>query len=177
MYNYANKKVNMFTIEGELPMQRYLLKRILSGILIIFISLGISFALIHAAPGNPISILAGHDNPSPEMIESLTIKYGLDKSKPVQFANYMKTLLKGDLGYSIINDKPVIDLILKSFSTLLLALTGVILAVIIGTSLGIYAARKRVLNLILLLTEFPTYLILLRLLVRSYDDFAFCIYD
>ena len=144
MYNYANKKVNMFTIEGELSMQRYLFKRILSGILIIFISLGISFALIHAAPGNPISILAGHDNPSPEMIESLTIKYGLDKSKPVQFANYMKTLLKGDLGYSIINDKPVIDLIFeKVFPTLLLALTGVILAVIIGTSLGIYAARKK----------------------------------
>lgn len=125
-------------------MQRYLLKRIISGILIIFISLGLSFMLIHAAPGNPISILAGHDNPSPEMIKSLTIKYGLDKSTPVQFKNYMGTLIKGDLGYSIINDKPVIDLIMdKVFPTLLLALSGIIIAAVIGTYSGIYAARKK----------------------------------
>lgn len=125
-------------------MKRYLLKKILSGILIIFTSLTISFMLIHSAPGNPISILAGQDNPSPELIATLTSKYGLDKSIPVQFANYMKTLAKGDLGYSIINDKPVIKLILeKIFPTLLLALTGIILAVIIGTYLGVYAARKK----------------------------------
>lgn len=125
-------------------MQRYLFNRVLSGILIIFISLGISFALIHAAPGNPISILAGHDNPSPELIESLTIKYGLDQSKPVQFKNYMGTLLKGDLGYSIVNDKPVIELIMeKVFPTLLLALTGIIIAAVVGTYAGIYAARKK----------------------------------
>lgn len=125
-------------------MQRYLLKRIISGILIIFISLGLSFMLIHAAPGNPISILAGHDNPSPEMIKNLTIKYGLDKSTPVQFKNYMGTLIKGDLGYSIINDKPVIDLIMdKVFPTLLLALSGIIIAAVIGTYSGIYAARKK----------------------------------
>ncbi len=125
-------------------MKRFLLKRILSGVLIIFISLLICFVLIHAAPGNPVTILAGHDNPSPEMIESLTEKYGLDKPLPMQFVNYLGTLLKGDLGYSIVSDKPVVTLIAeKIFPTLLLALTGVILAVVIGTMLGIYAARKK----------------------------------
>lgn len=125
-------------------MKRFLLKRTLSGILIIFISLLICFVLIHAAPGNPITILAGHDNPSEEMIESLTVKYGLNKPLPVQFFSYLTTLLKGDLGYSIISDRPVAELIAeKIFPTLLLALTGVILAVVIGTLLGIYAARKK----------------------------------
>ena len=125
-------------------MQRYLVKRIFLGILIIFISLGISFTLIHAAPGDPITILAGHDNPSPEMIEAMTIKYGLDKSKPVQFVSYIKNLMQGDLGYSIISDEPVSKLILdKVLPTLLLSLTGVVLALIIGTVLGIYAARKK----------------------------------
>ena len=125
-------------------MKRFLLKRTLSGILIIFISLLICFVLIHAAPGNPITILAGHDNPSPEMIESLTAKYGLDKPLPMQFVDYLGTLLRGDLGYSIVSDKPVVTLIAeKIFPTLLLALTGVILAVVIGTMLGIYAARKK----------------------------------
>ena len=125
-------------------MRKYLCKRILSGIFIIFISLIISFTLIHTAPGDPITILAGQDNPSPEMVEALTQKYGLDKSLPVQFIDYIKSLLKGDLGYSIISDEPVADLILeKVFPTLLLAMTGVLLAVLIGTSLGIYAARKK----------------------------------
>lgn len=125
-------------------MRKYLCKRILSGIFIIFISLIISFTLIHTAPGDPITILAGQDNPSPEMVEALTQKYGLDKSLPVQFVDYIKALLKGDLGYSIISDEPVANLILeKVFPTLLLAMTGVLLAVLIGTSLGIYAARKK----------------------------------
>lgn len=125
-------------------MRKYLCKRILSGIFIIFISLIISFTLIHTAPGDPITILAGQDNPSPEMVEALTQKYGLDKSLPAQFVDYIKALLKGDLGYSIISDEPVANLILeKVFPTLLLAMTGVLLAVLIGTSLGIYAARKK----------------------------------
>lgn len=125
-------------------MRKYLCKRILSGIFIIFISLIISFTLIHTAPGDPITILAGQDSPSPEMVAALTEKYGLDKPLPIQFFDYIKTLLKGDLGYSIVSDEPVASLILeKVFPTLLLALTGVLLAVLIGTSLGIYAARKK----------------------------------
>ena len=94
-------------------MRKYLCKRILSGIFIIFISLIISFTLIHTAPGDPITILAGQDNPSPEMVEALTQKYGLDKSLPAQFVDYIKALLKGDLGYSIISDEPVANLILE----------------------------------------------------------------
>ena len=60
----------MFTNERRKEfMRKYLCKRILSGIFIIFISLIISFTLIHTAPGDPITILAGQDNPSPEMVE------------------------------------------------------------------------------------------------------------
>lgn len=125
-------------------MGRYLRKRLLTGILVILVSLSLNFALIHLAPGNPISLLAGKDNPSPEMIAALTEKYGLNDPVPIQFVNYIKTLLKGDLGYSILNDQPVSKLIHEKVGpTLLLALTGVILAVIIGTLIGIYAARRK----------------------------------
>lgn len=125
-------------------MGQYLRKRLLTGILVILVSLSINFALIHAAPGNPISLLAGKDNPSPEMVEALTEKYRLNDPVPVQFASYIGTLLKGDLGYSILSDEPVGKLILEKVKpTLLLALTGLILAVVIGTALGIYAARRR----------------------------------
>jgi peptide/nickel transport system permease protein len=125
-------------------MARYLRKRILTGILVILVSLVINFLLIHMAPGNPISLLAGKDNPSQEMIDSLTEKYGLNDPIHIQFINYIKTLMKGDLGYSIMSSEPVSKLIIEKVGpTLLLSLTGIILALIIGTSAGIYAARKR----------------------------------
>ena len=125
-------------------MARYLRKRVLTGILVILVSLIINFSLIHLAPGNPINLLAGKDNPSQEMIDTLTKKYGLDKPIYVQFIHYIKTLLKGDLGYSIMSNEPVGKLILEKVGpTLLLALTSIILALVIGTALGILAARKR----------------------------------
>lgn len=124
-------------------MKRYVFKKCLTGILIILISLCINFVLIHTAPGDPITILAGQDNPSPEMIERLTEKYGLNDPVPVQFFNYINTLLKGDLGFSILSNESVLNLIAgRVGSTLLLSLSGVILSLIIGTTLGILTARR-----------------------------------
>ncbi|HJE20402.1 MAG TPA: ABC transporter permease [Aliicoccus persicus] len=124
-------------------MGTFIRKRVVTGILVIFISLSITFFLIHLAPGDPVSILAGTDNPSPEMIETLNERYGFDQPLPIQFFTYIGGLLQGDLGFSVIQNQPVLELILARIGpTLLLALTGLILAVIIGTSLGIYAARK-----------------------------------
>ncbi|MDR7316370.1 ABC transporter permease [Brevibacillus nitrificans] len=122
----------------------YLRKRIITAILVIIVSLSINFMLVHLAPGNPISLIAGKDNPSPEMVAALTEKYGLNDPIYIQFFKYIGTLLKGDLGYSLINNEPVIKLIAEKMGpTLLLALTGLILAVVIGTALGIYAARHK----------------------------------
>lgn len=124
-------------------MRHYIKKRLLTGILTIIFSFSLTFFLIRYAPGNPIKVLAGTENPNPELIENLTIKYGLDKSLPVQFFNYIKNILKGDLGFSYRSNEPVTKLIgEKVFATILLTLTASILAVVIGTFLGIYAARK-----------------------------------
>lgn len=124
-------------------MRHYIKKRLLTGILTIIFSFSLTFFLIRYAPGNPIKVLAGTENPNPELIENLTIKYGLDKSVPVQFFNYIKNILKGDLGFSYRSNEPVTKLIgEKVFATILLTLTASILAVVIGTFLGIYAARK-----------------------------------
>ena len=65
-------------------MKRYVIKRFLTGILVVLVSVCINFVLIRSAPGNPVRILAGVDNPNPAQIEALTIKYGLDKSLPEQ---------------------------------------------------------------------------------------------
>ena len=124
-------------------MKEYIGKRIFTGVLTIMLSFCLTFFIIRCAPGNPIKVLAGTDNPNPELIEKLTVKYGLDKPLPIQFTSYIKNLFKGDFGYSYINNQPVVKLIgAKIFPTLLLSLTSSILAVIIGTLLGICSARK-----------------------------------
>ena len=124
-------------------MKRYIGKRALSGLLVVLLSVCFNFTLIRLAPGNPIRIMAGTDNPNEEMIEALQQKYGLDKSIPEQFVMFLGNVAKGDLGYSYISDESVIKLIGEKIGpTLALSLTAVLLSVTIGTLIGIYAARK-----------------------------------
>ena len=75
-------------------MKRYLTKRVVTGIFVVLLSVCINFVLIRLAPGNPITILAGTDNPNPEMIATLTAKYGLDKSILEQFGMFLVIFLK-----------------------------------------------------------------------------------
>ena len=124
-------------------MKRYIGKRALSGLLIVILSVCFNFTLIRLAPGDPIRIMAGTDNPNEEMIETLQKKYGLDKSIPEQFVMFLGQVAQGDLGYSYISDESVVTLISDKIGpTLALSLTSVTLAVTFGTILGIYAARK-----------------------------------
>jgi len=70
-------------------------------------------------------------------------KYGLDKPLPVQYAIYLKQVLRGDLGDSIIYHRPVIEMIKEKFiPTVILVLTGAILSLVLGTWMGIRAAQK-----------------------------------
>src|SRR5699024_1349269 len=117
----------------------YIGKRALSGLLIVILSVCFNFTLIRLAPGDPIRIMAGTDNPNEEMIETLQKKYGLDKSIPEQFVMFLGQVAQGDLGYSYISDESVVTLISDKIGpTLALSLTSVTLAVTFGTILGIY---------------------------------------
>ena len=124
-------------------MKRYLIKRALTGLLMVIISVGINFTLIRLAPGNPMAIIAGLDNPNPAQVAALTEKYGLDKSIPEQFLIYLKGIAQGDFGYSYVNERPVISVIGERVGpTLLVTLTGLVLAVLLGTLIGVRCARK-----------------------------------
>lgn len=123
-------------------MRRYIGKRSLTGLLCIAMSLCINFFIIHAAPGDPVRLLAGTDSPSPEMVEALTEKYGLDEDLHIQFIRYVGNLLKGDMGTSIYTNEPVAKEIMdRLLPTILLALTASLTALILGTLLGIFCAR------------------------------------
>lgn len=128
----------------RMAMGKYLAKRLLICFLAVILSVFINFVLVRVAPGDPISIMAGMDNPNPEMIEALTEKYGLDQPILTQFGIYLHNLLKGDLGYSYRSNLPVMSIIGERLGpTLLISLTSAILAAVIGVALGLRAARKR----------------------------------
>lgn len=124
-------------------MKRYIGKRVLTGIITILIVFSINFVIINIAPGDPVKTLMGQETDDPELRAALEEKYGLDEPLPVQYLTYLKNALKGDLGISIIYNRPVIKMITEKLSaTILLVLTSAILSLLIGTIMGIIAARK-----------------------------------
>lgn len=123
-------------------MKKYILKRILTGLLAVAVVFALNFFIIRLAPGDPVKILAGRNNPSQEMIDALYQKYGLDQPLYIQFVSYLKNVLRGDFGDSVMYNQPVITMIKETMGpSMLLALSGAILAVIIGTAFGLYAIR------------------------------------
>lgn len=124
-------------------MGRYISRQLASIIPTILLSIVINFLLLHAAPGDPARVLAGKDNPSEEQIAAIRAELGLDRSLPVQFFSYVRELLHGNMGQSLSFKQPVFDLIMSRMpATLLLTVTSAVLALAIGTLLGVAAAQR-----------------------------------
>lgn len=125
-------------------MGRYLIQRLLSTIPVV---LGVSiavFAMLHLVPGDPIQMMLGEFQTSPEQIEKLKAQLYLDKPLPEQYLRFMSNAVQGDLGYSIRSKRPVMDEIRDNLpSTLILTLAGLAIAVVVGMTLGIVAAVKQ----------------------------------
>lgn len=106
--------------------------------------LAINFMLIHAAPGDPASVIAGEmGGGDASVIASINKAYGLDKPLVVQFTTYIGKSLHGDLGQSYYYNRPVSELIMDRIGpTILLVLTALVIAIVVGTLLGVFASRR-----------------------------------
>lgn len=104
----------------------------------------VNFTLIHAAPGDPALVIAGEMGGADEAAMAQIRKaYGLDQPLPVQFATYLGRSLQGDLGTSYLYSKPVSELIFDRLGpTVLLVLTALLVAIAVGTLLGVMASRR-----------------------------------
>ncbi len=123
-------------------MKKFVLRRILSGILTVLVVFTLNFALVKSAPGDPIRSLMGKETDDPALRQALMEKWGLDKPVPEQYLNYLKNALVGDLGTSITYSRSVNEMIGERVAaTVLLGLTAALLALIIGTLMGIFCAR------------------------------------
>ncbi|MDH3660359.1 MAG: ABC transporter permease [Alphaproteobacteria bacterium] len=125
-------------------MIRYIIQRVLAALVTIWITTIAVTLLIHAVPGDPVRIMYAKFQSTPEQIEAVRIALGLDQPIYIQYGLYVSRLFQGDLGRSIVGDQPVLDILLTRFPpTLLLATTSLVIAVVIGLSLGFLAAYKR----------------------------------
>jgi glutathione transport system permease protein len=121
-------------------MLKYLIKRCLAIIPVLFVVSVLAFAFVHLLPGDPARMMAGSDA-DPATIEMLRGQLGLDKPLPVQYLTYMVNLVRGDLGMSLRTKLPVFDEIaLRYTPTMLLAIAGMAWSVVLGVFFGAVAA-------------------------------------
>ncbi|HHV32712.1 MAG: ABC transporter permease [Ruminococcaceae bacterium] len=96
---------------------------------------------MHMLPGDPFT---GQKAIPPEIKAALYAKYGLDQPLAVQFVKYLENILKGDLGVSLLDKRPVLQIIMQAFPVSAeLGFRALIFATIIGILLGVVAAVKR----------------------------------
>ena len=126
-----------------MPLLIYALKRIAQALPLILVIIAINFALIHAAPGDPVDILLGQGEADPQVVAQLREEFGLDQPLPVQMGRYYAKVLSLDLGQSFRYREPVFDLILGRLpATLLLMGTALVLSTVLAVTLGVIAARR-----------------------------------
>ena len=120
-----------------------MIKRVLSALLTVLVVFSLNFVIINAAPGSPIKTMMGKEVDNIELQKALEKKYGFDQPLHKQYLKYLKNVSKGDLGVSVIYNRPVKDMILEKMGpTVLLVLSSAIISLILGTAMGISVARR-----------------------------------
>lgn len=120
---------------------KYVARRILQMVPVILAIICICFLIIHLAPGDPATILAG-ETATDEYIAELEAQFGLNEPLWKQLLLYMGNVFQGNLGESFADRVPVSSMLLERMRvTLMLVLPSEILAILIGTLLGLVAAK------------------------------------
>jgi len=124
-------------------MKWYITKRLLMLVPVLIGVSILSFSLIHLAPGDPAITMAG-EHASPQIINAIREKYGLDKPLITQYWIWLKQVLRGDLGRSIVSNEFVAIEILERFpNTVELTIFSMMFAVVIGSIAGIISASRQ----------------------------------
>jgi peptide/nickel transport system permease protein len=121
---------------------RFLARRLLLLVLVLWGMTVVTFVISHVVPGDPVRALAG-PHASASEIATLRHQYGMDRPLPVQYLDYLGRLVHGDLGTSLVTRRPVLSDLVQFFpATVELTLTSLLLALVIGIPLGVTAATR-----------------------------------
>jgi oligopeptide transport system permease protein len=125
-------------------MFRYIVRRLLQGVLTFFGATFIVYALMFANQDDPLQALAGERPVTPAVRQYLTEQYHLNDPFLAQYGYYMKGLLTGDLGNSIGRNRPIKDLLMDAWPiTLKLAVIAILFAALLGITAGVVAGIRR----------------------------------
>jgi len=130
-------------------MKAYILRRLLQTVFVIIIVTLIVFFMMHLMPGDPILMYISQDeyaeaSVTPEQIEALRHKFGLDRPIMVQYLDWMSGVIRGDLGVSILKETTVAyEIGVALPKTVHLGLMAFILSIIIGVPAGVICAVRR----------------------------------
>jgi peptide/nickel transport system permease protein len=128
---------------------RYIINRLLQLIPVLFLVSVIVFCIIQLIPGDPLLVMLGVDAEegarySEVQYVALQHELGLDQPIYVQYFNWVKKVLHGDLGLSLQSRRPVLDILLERYpATIYLAFTAFLTAVFIALPAGMIAAMKQ----------------------------------
>lgn len=123
-------------------MVRFILYRLAQAIPVILLASVAIFVTTRLMPGDPAQLLAGPD-PSPETLDAIRARLGLDQNIGVQYVQWLVSVFRGDLGKSVISGLPVNELIGARLTvTLLLAAAGFLLTLVIGGAIGLASGLR-----------------------------------
>ncbi len=122
-------------------MSRFLLGRLAATIPVLLGVWFLVFMMLHLVPGDPVKIMLADFQTSPQQIELLRSQLHLDDPLPTQFGRFVANAARGDLGLSIRSKRPVRTEIADNLgSTLQLAIAALLIAIVLGVTLGMIAA-------------------------------------
>jgi peptide/nickel transport system permease protein len=125
-------------------MLKLIARKVVQGLMMIFIVSAVTFALLSLAGGDALTSLRDNPQISDETIENLRRVYGLDQPLAVRYGNWLKGAVIGEMGESMYFRVPVSSLVASRFvSTFLLGIGALGIAAVISSALSIAAARYR----------------------------------
>lgn len=123
---------------------RYISRRLVHAILFLLAVSFFSFALLQLAPGDFFDAMRLNPQISQHTVESIRSEYGLDQPLPIRYARWLRSMLKGNMGYSLASNSPVAPLLrVRARNTLLLSGTATLLAWLLALPIGVWSAAKR----------------------------------
>lgn len=122
----------------------YVLRRLLGTVVLLVAVVVVTFLLIRMAPGDAALTLGGSGGGDPQYLAALRHRLGLDRTVLEQLSSYARAVFQGDLGFSAVRGRPVLEVITGRLpATLLLAGTSIVMGTVGGVLLGLASAARR----------------------------------
>ncbi len=124
--------------------QRFLAKRLAIAAVLTLVAVSIIFVVLRMLPGNPFSALITTGNLTDQQVNEIMALYGLNEPLWQQYLIYIKNLLTFQFGYSILQSRPVWEIIApKLLNTLILLIPALVTTAVLSTFLGMYVGWNR----------------------------------